>query len=47
MCAMELAIVGTIVEVEEEFGFAEAMEARIWYHEEIERIFYIILQYIA
>ena len=29
MCAMELAIVGIVVEVEEEFGFAEAMEARL------------------
>jgi len=29
MCVMELAIVGIVVEVEKEFGFAEAREARL------------------
>ena len=35
---MELAIVGTVVEVEDEvedeFGVTDAMEAKLWYHEQ-------------
>ena len=38
MWVMELAIVGTLVEVEdeveEEFWFTDAMEAKLWYHEQ-------------
>ena len=38
MWIVELAIVGTVVEledeVEDEFGVTDAMEAKLWYHEQ-------------